>query len=143
MHLKRGRKSPGHLAGLAFQTEHPRLDPPASLTDLERTIFLEVVESCTPEHFRTSDRSLLVAYVAAAALAQEAKATALSDRKAALTWEKATRAMATLASKLRLCPSTRSDPRTIARERPLNSHLRRPWDDLTPDEVRETLEKRG
>ena len=49
-----------------------RLNPPTSLSAAERAIFFDVVAACDRDHFRPSDLPLLVRYVEAAALGDQA-----------------------------------------------------------------------
>jgi hypothetical protein len=88
-------------------------------------VWLLCVRSVPGDHFRESDSPLLRSY---------AEATVIADRAAAelgasgpvvggrvSPWltvlEKAHRSQAVLAVRLRLCPSSRSDPKSVGRER--------------------------
>jgi hypothetical protein len=62
-----------------------------------------------------SDLPLLVSYVQATLLARRAATALAKDISMIAIWEKATRMQATLATRLRLAPQARSDPKTIAR----------------------------
>src|SRR3974390_832058 len=116
--LKRGRKSAVELGSLCVDGEPPRLDPPAHLTDGERSLFLELVGACSPRHFVPSDLPLLISFVQATLLARQAVVKAATDATALATWEKAARMQATLATRLRLAPQSRSDPKNVARQQP-------------------------
>jgi phage terminase small subunit len=99
-----------------------RLEPPA-LPGAERKIFLDLVNGCDPEHFRSADVFLLVRYVEAIALAERA---AKEIRKGAVRrgrtspWlavqREAVKAMVALAIRLRLSPQSRIDAKTLGRQ---------------------------
>jgi hypothetical protein len=125
------RRSAADLATPRIEAERRRLDPPEHLTDEERSLFVEIVGSCAPSHFVKSDMPLLASFVQATLLSRSAIKNAPTDSAALATWEKATRMQATLATRLRLAPQARTDPKTIARNQPKHG-LRRPWDDLDP-----------
>jgi hypothetical protein len=69
---------------------------------------------------------LLVSYVQATLLSRQAIKNAGKDTVALATWEKATRMQATLATRLRLAPQSRMDPKTLARQQP--TLVRPPWE---------------
>src|SRR5262245_48509403 len=123
---QRGRKSASSLATLCVDGEPPRLNPPADLTDDERTLFVELVDVCSRRHFVASDLPLLVSYVQATLLSRQAVKNAAKDAGALAIWEKATRMQATLATRLRLAPQSRMDPKTLARQQP--KLVRPPWE---------------
>src|SRR5262249_55257008 len=123
---QRGRKSEDYLATLVVNGDPPRLDPPPSLTDPERTLFVQIVEACAPTHFVPSDLPLLVSFVQATLLSRQAVTKASSDPGMLALWEKATRMQATLATRLRLAPQSRIDPKTLARQQPLP--FPKPWE---------------
>jgi hypothetical protein len=108
---QRGRKSAANLVTLRVDGAPPRPHPPAYLQDDERMLFTELVAACDARHFVESDLPLLVSYVQATLLS---RSTARDPDKIAI-WEKATRMQATLATRLRLAPQSRTDPKTIAR----------------------------
>jgi hypothetical protein len=115
---KRGRKSGDELVAINVNGDPPRLDPPSSLTDPERALFAEIVEACSPKHFVPSDLPLLVSYVQATLLSRQAATNAATGAAMLALWEKATRMQATLATRLRLSPQARTDPKTIGRHMP-------------------------
>jgi hypothetical protein len=115
---KRGRKSGDELVAINVNGDPPRLDPPPTLTDPERALFAEIVEACSPKHFVPSDLPLLVSYVQATLLSRQAATNAATGAAMLALWEKATRMQATLATRLRLSPQARTDPKTIARQMP-------------------------
>ncbi len=69
---QRGRKSAANLAIIGVEGEPPRLDPPATLSDDERTVFTSIIAATAPGHFRPSDLPLLVSFVQAAVLNEQA-----------------------------------------------------------------------
>src|SRR5262245_52237933 len=122
----RGRRSADDLATPSVNGEPPRLDPPSGLTDNERLLFVEIVEACPAQHFVASDVHLLVSFVQSTLLSRRAVTEAAKDPAALALWEKATRMQATLATRLRLAPQSRLDPKTLARHQP--SPFPKPWD---------------
>jgi phage terminase small subunit len=100
------------------------VQPPASLSEPAKAVFLDLVSTCDPEHFEASDVTLLGQYCEASALATRAAATVQADpenAKALAVWEKATRTMSGLALRLRLGPQSRREKAKV--ERPLT------WDE--------------
>jgi hypothetical protein len=61
------------------------------------------------------NRDFVVAYVQSILLARKAYKQACKDAAALPTWERAAKTMAVLATKLRLCPHSRADAKTIGR----------------------------
>jgi phage terminase small subunit len=120
---QRGRKSAAALAVIGVDGNPNRLLPPASLSDAERAVFVDVVTACDPTHFQPSDLPLLCRYCEAAVLGEQA---ALELRRGAVVdgkpspWitiqEKAVRAMVSLSMRLRLSPQSRIDPKTLGRK---------------------------
>jgi hypothetical protein len=121
---QRGRKSAASLIGPPVTGKPPRITAPSSLSIAEQTLFNELTGACDSSHFRKSDIPLLVSYVQATRIAQ---ASALDPKTIAL-WEKAVRMQATLATRLRLSPQGRIDPKTLGRQD--QSNLRKPWDPI-------------
>src|SRR5262245_56659012 len=101
-----------------------RLSPPDDLDPTATTVWRRLVGSCDPHHFNHADVELLRTYVEAAVLAQEAYAQMREHGRIVggkvSPWftllEKSTRTLASLAPRLRLGPSARTDPRTTARQ---------------------------
>lgn len=122
---QRGRKSSEKL-GILVDGQAARLDPPEELSEAERAIFVEVTDACNPRHFAMSDLPLLTSFVQTTVIARNAAASALNDMQALAVWEKAVRLQAMLATRLRLSPQSRLDPKTVARRQP--SPLPRPWE---------------
>ncbi len=113
------RRSFASLTTLPVNGERRRrLAPPSTLNDAERALFQEIVGSCSPKHFVLSDRSLLVTFVKATLLAEQASRDAATDDGELARWEKACRVQATLATRLRLSPQARADPKSILRQQP-------------------------
>jgi hypothetical protein len=109
---QRGRRSvASNLVPLAMRGEPPRLSPPSFLSAEEVALFNEVVGACDVSHFRKSDEPLLVAFIQATLMSRDAA----HDPSKILVWEKATRMQATLATRLRLAPQSRLDPKTVGR----------------------------
>jgi hypothetical protein len=109
---QRGRKSAANLATLIDVTgTPPRLTTPAGLAKDERSLFDFIVDASPPHHFTGSDQPLLVSYVQACLMARSAAKT---PAKIAI-FERVVRLQAMLATKLRLSPQTRLDPKTLAR----------------------------
>jgi hypothetical protein len=82
-----------------------RPQPPASLSPSARKLFLDIVVA--EPHLRGAHGPLLAQYCVAVTLAESAAAELQrpdADALWLLRWEKATRAMATFALRLKLCP---------------------------------------
>lgn len=120
-----------------------RLEPPADLTPAQRERWLAITGSLPPDWFRPGDLSLLRAYCIAEALSLQAAASLETEgiviadgnrnraNPAVQVFQAATGAMASLSVKLRLCPSSRYEPRTAATARSRASpKAARPWDDV-------------
>ncbi len=60
--MQRGRKSAAALSVIGVDGKPPRLEPPTSLSEAERTVFIALVNSCDPTHFKASDVPLLSRY---------------------------------------------------------------------------------
>lgn len=113
----RGRKSAEELSLVVIDTQHRRLKPPDFLTAKEREIFTSIVDGCDPKAFRRAELPLLAAYVQALSLSRwyALKVNETGDGEAFKRWESATRMAVSLATKLRLAPSTRLDKKTAER----------------------------
>jgi hypothetical protein len=110
--LQRGRKTQG---ALTVNGDPPRLTPPPNLTTAQRRMFIDLVARCPAKQFAPGDVELLALYVCACVLAQSAVRKAGKDLRALTVWEKSTRAAAMLATRLRLSPQSRTDPKVITR----------------------------
>jgi phage terminase small subunit len=93
-----------------------RLKPPADLTREEQELFRHMVGVCAPDHFVESDVPLLVNYCQATLLCRRASEKLREDASWINIWDKAGRMQATLATRLRLAPQARTDPKTVARK---------------------------
>jgi|SRR5262245_3279371 len=122
---QRGRKS-AESPTTVVNGEPPRLDPPSDLTKDERSLFVQIVEACSPKHFTLSDVPILISFVQSTLLSRQAIKKAGKNAAALATWEKATRMQATLATRLRLAPQSRFDAKTNARQQP--SWVIPPWE---------------
>jgi hypothetical protein len=124
---KRGRKSAAELATTVVDDHSFRLNPPASLADPERKVFVDLVASVVVEHFSQCDMPLLCAYCRAIVLEQRAAAQLRrtpTDSKWLAVWEKAQRAMVALSLRLRLSPQARV---RNTKPEPLAGRLK-PWE---------------
>jgi hypothetical protein len=125
---QRGRKSAANVVALSVNGLSPRLTAPPGLSTAERSLFNELIGACDPRHFVRSDLPLLVSFVQATLLSRRAASKLTKDPRMVRTWETATRMQATLATRLRLAPQARTDPKTIARQQPAY-HGAKPWDE--------------
>ena len=97
------------------QSASVRLQPPRTLADAEKELFLSIVGSCDVDHFRASHLPLLTAYCQASILAEEAAARLVSEGPVsfgkinawAVIQEKAIRSLLGLSMRLRLSPQSR------------------------------------
>jgi phage terminase small subunit len=112
---RRGRKSAAELSVIPLLPGANRLQPPPHLGSDEAKIFREIVISNDPRHFAPSDVYLLAAYCEAVVISQRAAAELREDQGAAAVWERSVRVLATLATRLRLAPQARNDPKTVGR----------------------------
>ena len=126
--LQRGKKTSGNLAALTLTGDPLRPKPPSFLTTRERRLFTEIIDACDPRHFRAQDLPMLSSYVQTCFLVRTAVKYAAHDPKMLTVWEKAARMQMALATKLRLTPQARTDPRTLARKS-LPPVGPRPWED--------------
>jgi hypothetical protein len=120
------RRSKAALEMETFRVHHEPVpvQPPEGLSESVRAAFIGLVSACDPEHFETSDVTMLVRYATATILAARAETRLLADPddgKALAMWEKAVRAMSGLALRLRLGPQSRREKAKV--ERPLT------WDE--------------
>jgi hypothetical protein len=116
--LQRGRKGSATLTAPPVDGHAPRLEPPSSLSEAERQVFIGLVSACDRKHFRVSDLPLLSSYVRAIVLEERAaRELGLNplDKGWLGVWEKSGRALVSLAARLRLSPQSRQHPRTAAR----------------------------
>ena len=118
------RKSTAALAiAPVIDARQKRIRPPADLGTDEARLFREIAASCDASHFVASDAPLLTAFCTAVLLSRAAAAE--GDLAA---WEKATKMLAMLATRLRLAPQARADPKTIARRHAALPTGTPPWE---------------
>jgi phage terminase small subunit len=111
---------------VCIDTQRKPLEPPQGLQPQEEEIFRELVASCDPRHFRKADIPMLVSYCTATHLARCYASDIGDDPTALKAWTECTKLQISLATKLRLTPSSRLDRKTVGREeQPLG---KRPWD---------------
>ena len=130
----RGRKSAAEMHVIRVDGKPDRLRPPKYQAAAERARFEEIVAACAPDHFRQSDEPLLARYVESDLLAREAaehlhrEGAVVKGRPNAwiVVQEKACRALVALSARLRLCPQSRLDPKTVGRQREARGP--RPWE---------------
>src|SRR5262245_59623711 len=111
-----------------------RLNPPATLSNSEQSVFKDIVSACDPKHFRISDLPLLSRYCESVVLADEAarelrNGGAVIDGKPSpwlVVQEKSIRAIVALSMRLRLSPQARLDQKTAARMK--ERRTRPPWE---------------
>jgi phage terminase small subunit len=119
------RKSAAELSVIPTEGRSNIFHPPASLSQIERAVFVDLISSVDGKHFRQSDVPLICRYVEAVVLAEEAAAHlrkgAVVNGKAS-PWitvqEKAVRAMVALSMRLRLSPQARLTRQTASRPEP-------------------------
>jgi len=113
---QRGRKSSTNLVALNVTGRPPPIEPMSDdLPKAERELFDQIAQSV--RHLVPSDALLLELYACTAVLARKtAQNPALIG-----SHERMTKLLITLATKLRLTPQSRSDPKTVGRQpsRPL------------------------
>jgi len=124
--LQRGRKSAASLETPSMTGQSPRLTAPLSLNDGERTLFNKLIGACDSTHFRKSDLPLLTSFIQATLIAE----AAAHDPDKIAVWEKSVKLQATLATRLRLSPQSRIDPKTVGRQQLFPG--RKPWEDRQP-----------
>ena len=120
----RGRRSVSDRA-IRVDGKPNRLTPPDHLGQDERRRFVELVANCDAGQFRPSDVPLLCRYVESDSLGERA-ARELRDGGPVLDgkaspWiviqEKSIRALVALSMRLRLSPQSRTDPKTVGRNK--------------------------
>ena len=129
MPVKRGKRSINDLMVPNVRGTPSRIVAPSVLKGNALKLWHELVDSCAPDHFRPSDTPILQSYISATLIA---RANASKPKQFAI-FEKAARLQKSLATSLRLAPSTRSDPKTIARQNPQRgAQTVEPWEDEKP-----------
>jgi phage terminase small subunit len=123
------RKSAASLSVVRIESR-TKLRPPAGLAEPARSIFIDLVATNKPDHFKPSDMPLLTAYCEAAALNDQASAH-LRDEGAVIAgrvsaWvtvgEKSIRALVALSMRLRLSPQSRAPNNSGSRPSLPTSH---------------------
>jgi hypothetical protein len=131
---QRGRTSEAALSVVPLTAK--RVEPPPDLSKEEMSAFRALVATVAPEHFTKTDVPLIVAYVQATQISRRA-AIALDDdfvsRDTLALWDRSTKMMATLATRLRLAPQSRYDAKTAHRRAVRQPGVRPPWE-IGPDE---------
>jgi phage terminase small subunit len=111
------RRSTASITTLNVSGAPPKLRPSARLSEREQDIFRTIVAACDARHFTPAEAPLLDRYVEAVAMAEDAadhlRAEGAVVMDKASPWvaiqEKAGRAVAAFAPKLRLSPQSRYD----------------------------------
>jgi phage terminase small subunit len=123
---QRGRKSAASTSLVVVDLQHKPVECPAGLPREVEQIFRDVVASCVPQHFRKSDIPLLVNYSVACHLVRFYFGLIGEDETAFRFWTEATKLMISMATKLRLTPSSRTQPITAARQE--SPGVKPPWE---------------
>lgn len=137
--MKRGRPSSAALATVP-RLASDRLQPPAHLDEAEAVEWRAIVDSLPADFFRPGDIPLLSEFVIASAMAKWAKTIIKAEgaivddgrrqwAHPAVTIQQMQRtAMAHMAVKLRLCPSSRYTEKS-AQTKTKSATAKRPWGD--------------
>ena len=111
--MKRGRASAAQLSVVPIAAKRKPIECPPDLDPTAAKLFRELVASLPPDHFHVSDIPLLVSYCHATIIARKCYKNLLKDRDFFHDWERACRTQATFATRLRLAPQSRVDPKTV------------------------------
>jgi hypothetical protein len=130
MRAKPGRRGIDALMTPMISAKEARVIAPASMTPAAKRLFKEIVDSCDPSHFRDAEIPLLQSYVVATLMAR----STANKPKQFSTFEKAARLQKSLATSLRLSPSTRTHPEKLARQGGKPRNESRPWEDADDDD---------
>jgi phage terminase small subunit len=131
--MQRGRKSAEELSLTVIDVQAQRLKPPAYLKKEERAVFEHVVNHSAPRHFTQAELPMLCLYCTSVHLARF-YANAIGDEgddgRHHKNWVENARLSASLATKLRLTPSSRYDARqaTSNANNAVPESAHRPWD---------------
>jgi phage terminase small subunit len=113
---QRGRRSTASLSVVTPLGSHlRRMEPPEGLDPIDSALFRKIVASCSVDHFSQADAPLLSAYCQAVRISRRAFEASLTDASHIVAWEKSTRTLALLATRLRLSPHSRAGPKAIGR----------------------------
>lgn len=126
---QRGRKSAAALATPAKATR-ARLEPPADLDAQEEEVFRQIVGDWPADHFRRSDLPVVSAYCRGIIFERRLGEAATRDSDHVKLWMDAARTVISLATKLRLTPQSRYDPKAVGRlaSRTPGSDFKPPWE---------------
>lgn len=128
------RRSSSEIGAPIFGPDPPRLSPPASLGELEKRAFVDLILSLPSSHFRPSDAPLvarwaeLVVQCEVAHGEMQAGGMVTSDGKPSawfVVYQQATRSLLTVSARLRLSPSARSHATFTSHEEPPSSYYDR------------------
>lgn len=114
--MKRGRASSADLGVIAFPSRVKTLEPGRDLNASEARLFREIITSLPPDYFIKSDAPMFSAYIQAACLSRQLGKRVAKEPHLAPAWERATRVMSILATKLRLTPRSRTDTKMLSRK---------------------------
>ena len=117
------RRSAADRKVICIEPRSRRLQPPPDLEAKATEIFCDLVATSPHNHFAASDQQLLAVYCQALMVSRQSA----GEPGLIQQWQKATQLVAQLAPKLRLCPSSRVDPKTTGRamDRPYPSFYER------------------
>ena len=104
------RRSAASLSVVPIDVARPALRPPESLSEAERSLFVELASHAS--HLRSGDAELLASLAQAIVLARRLA----HDPTKVAEWEKVVRAQAMLSTKLRLTAQSRTDSRGAGRQ---------------------------
>jgi phage terminase small subunit len=129
---QRGRKSAEALNLTVIDVQSQRLKPPPYLRKEEMAVWEHVVGHSSPQHFKQNEVPLLAQYCTAVSLARwysdNIGEEGRDDGKYHQKFIETSRLSASLATKLRLTPSTRYDARQAASNSNSVSDAPRPWE---------------
>jgi hypothetical protein len=108
---QRGRKPNLNVVELGVTTARPRPIAPSILTKAERQLFTETAAAHL--HLVPGDAPLLALYVQGLVKVQR-----LAKKADVAAWEKAVRAVLSMATKLRITPQATVHPESAGRKRP-------------------------
>ena len=104
------RRSAASLSVVPIDVARPALRPPESLSEAERSLFVELASHAT--HLKSADAPLLASLAQAIILSRRLA----RDPAKVAEWEKAVRTQAMLSTKLRMTPQSRTDSRAAGRQ---------------------------
>src|SRR6516164_4624069 len=129
----RGPKGPTELSLVPLDVSHEKPDPPAELAEDERRIWKDTVDGMRGGWFTPVTFTLLRAYCLQAAIGEqiggELRKLDVADKrfsKLAGMHARTTRSMLTLATKLRISPSSSRSPKYVMDP---HGHKPKPWED--------------